>query len=75
MAGADPDGRARDHRLGIATGVAFAAALTCKYTAVFMAVPIALAYVLSPQRPGSLRPYGAWVRWALRGIRAGRRLS
>jgi 4-amino-4-deoxy-L-arabinose transferase-like glycosyltransferase len=53
---------------GIATGVAFAAALTCKYTAIFMAVPIALAYALSPRRPGSLRPYGSWLRWALRGL-------
>jgi 4-amino-4-deoxy-L-arabinose transferase-like glycosyltransferase len=55
-------------RSAVATGVAFAAALTCKYTAIFMAVPIALAWVLSPQRPGTLQPYGAWVRWALRGL-------
>jgi 4-amino-4-deoxy-L-arabinose transferase-like glycosyltransferase len=53
---------------GIATGVAFAAALTCKYTSVFMAIPIALAYLLSPHRPRSLHPYGAWVRWAMRGL-------
>ena len=51
-----------------ATGMAFAAALTCKYTAVFMAVPIALAWVLSPQRPNAVEPYTAWVRWALRGL-------
>jgi 4-amino-4-deoxy-L-arabinose transferase-like glycosyltransferase len=52
----------------IAVGVAFAAAITCKYTAVFMAIPIALAYVVSPHRPRSLRPPGAWVRWGLRGL-------
>jgi 4-amino-4-deoxy-L-arabinose transferase-like glycosyltransferase len=51
----------------IATGIAFAAAITCKYTAVFMAAPIALAYLLTPQRPISLHPYGAWLRWAVRG--------
>jgi 4-amino-4-deoxy-L-arabinose transferase-like glycosyltransferase len=51
----------------VATGIAFAAAITCKYTAVFMAVPIALAYLLTPQRPASLHPYGAWLRWAVRG--------
>jgi hypothetical protein len=48
--------------------MAFAAALTCKYTAVFMAIPIVLAHVLSPQRPRSIRPYEAWARWALRGL-------
>ena len=55
-------------RSGIATGVTFAAAITCKYTAVFMAVPIALAHLFSPLRPSSLRPLTAWGRWALRGL-------
>jgi 4-amino-4-deoxy-L-arabinose transferase-like glycosyltransferase len=53
---------------GVATGVAFAAALTCKYTSVFMAIPIALAYLVAPHRPSSLHPFGAWVRWAMRGM-------
>ena len=53
---------------GVATGVALAAAITCKYTAVFMAVPIALAHLLSPHRPHPLKPYRAWGRWGLRGL-------
>lgn len=53
---------------GVATGMAFAAALTCKYTAVFMAVPIALAWVLAPGRPAWPAPVPAWLRWALRGL-------
>jgi 4-amino-4-deoxy-L-arabinose transferase-like glycosyltransferase len=52
---------------GIATGMAFGCAVVCKYSAVFMAVPIALAYLLSP-RPSSREPYSAWIRWALRGL-------
>jgi hypothetical protein len=53
---------------GVHTGLAFGAALVCKYTAMFMAVPIALAHIFSPDRPRSLRPYDAWGRWALRGM-------
>jgi 4-amino-4-deoxy-L-arabinose transferase-like glycosyltransferase len=52
----------------IATGVAFAAALTSKYTAIFMAIPIAVAYAFAPGRPAALHPYGAWARWTLRGL-------
>jgi 4-amino-4-deoxy-L-arabinose transferase-like glycosyltransferase len=55
-------------RAGIAAGMAFAAALTCSYTAAFMAVPIALAHLMSPGRPRSARPAGAWGRWLLRGL-------
>jgi 4-amino-4-deoxy-L-arabinose transferase-like glycosyltransferase len=51
----------------LATAVSFAAAITCKYTAVFMAIPIALAYLMAPQRPKAFQPFGAWIRWALRG--------
>jgi 4-amino-4-deoxy-L-arabinose transferase-like glycosyltransferase len=53
---------------GVATGVAWAAAITCKYTAVFMAAPIAVAHVLGPERPRAMRPFGAWGRWVLRGL-------
>lgn len=52
----------------VGAGMAFAAALTCKYTAVFMAVPMALAWAMSPGRPRSWEPYAPWVRWALRGL-------
>jgi 4-amino-4-deoxy-L-arabinose transferase-like glycosyltransferase len=52
----------------MATGTAFAAAITCKYTAVFLAIPIALAWVAVPARPTVLHPYGAWLRWAFRGL-------
>jgi 4-amino-4-deoxy-L-arabinose transferase-like glycosyltransferase len=55
-------------RAGFVTGMTFAAAITCKYTAVFMAVPIGLAHLLSPHRPASLQPLGGWGRWALRGL-------
>jgi hypothetical protein len=55
-------------RSAMVTGATFAAAITCKYTAVFMAVPIALAHLMSPWRPASLRPSGAWGRWALAGL-------
>jgi len=47
-------------RAGIATGMALAAALTCSHRAAFMVVPIGLAHLLSPVRPRSIRPYGAW---------------
>ena len=57
-----------DVRSGLATGLAFACAIVCKYTAVFMAAPIALAHLMSPRRPSSLRPFGAWGRWVLRGV-------
>lgn len=52
---------------GLIVGVTFALALLCKYSAVFMAGPIALAHLLSPHRPSSLRPVGAWGRWVARG--------
>jgi hypothetical protein len=56
-----------DVRSGLLVGVSFGSALACKYSAVFMAVPIALAHLLSPHRPAWPGPAGAWGRWALRG--------
>jgi hypothetical protein len=55
-------------RSGVATGIAYGAALVCKYSAAFLAIPIALAHLVAPQRPNSLRPLAAWARWALRGL-------
>jgi hypothetical protein len=56
-------------RSAIATGVAFAAALTCHHRAIFMAAPIALACLVSPapmdaSRSGETR----WSSWAARGL-------
>jgi hypothetical protein len=50
-----------------ATGAVFALALTAKYSAAFLAVPIALAHVLSPTRPSALRPAKSWAVWAMHG--------
>jgi len=55
-------------RSAVVTGMTFAAAIICKYTAVFMAVPIAVAHFFSPLRPSSLQPFAAWRRWVLRGL-------
>ena len=53
---------------GVSTGAAFAGALLCKYSASFLALPVALAYVVSPGRPRGLRPVSAWVGWAARAL-------
>ena len=57
-----------DVRSGVAIGLAFAGALLCKYSAVFMAVPIAVAHVLSPYRPRTVRPFPSWGPWVVRGL-------
>ncbi|MCC7007342.1 MAG: glycosyltransferase family 39 protein [Acidobacteria bacterium] len=51
----------------VLTGSAFALALTAKYSAAFLAIPIALAHLLSPARPSALRAWASWRRWVLLG--------
>jgi hypothetical protein len=53
---------------GVLTGLAFGAAILCKYSAAFMGLPMGFAYLLSPLRPRTLRPLGAWRPWILRGM-------
>jgi hypothetical protein len=53
---------------GILTGLAFGAAILCKYSAAFMGLPMGFAYLLSPRRPRTLRPLAAWWPWIIRGI-------
>lgn len=52
------------------TGAMFALALTAKYSAAFMAVPIGVAHLLSPARPSSLAAWRPWGRWLLVGLAA-----
>jgi hypothetical protein len=59
-----------DARASVMTGVAFAAALLCKYSAAFMAVPIGVAYLVSPARPRALGQVRPWLRWAALGLLA-----
>jgi 4-amino-4-deoxy-L-arabinose transferase-like glycosyltransferase len=50
----------------VQSGVAFGLSLLSKYTAVFLAPLVALAHLLSPNRPNGLRPVRPWLRWMLR---------
>jgi dolichyl-phosphate-mannose-protein mannosyltransferase len=58
-------GRTRD---GVAAGLAFGAAILCKYSGAFVLAVIAAAYILSPRRPRKGEPMAAWVRWAAGGL-------
>lgn len=49
-------------------GAAFGGAIISKYTGMFVLGVIGLAYFLAPGRPRHVRPIGAWLRWALRGL-------
>jgi hypothetical protein len=53
---------------GVLTGLAFGAAILCKYSAAFMGLPMGFAYLLSPRRPRALRPLRAWWPWIALGI-------
>jgi hypothetical protein len=53
---------------GVLTGLAFGAAILCKYSAAFMGLPMGFACLLSPLRPRTLRPLAAWRPWILRGV-------
>ena len=46
---------------------ALGAAVLCKYSGAFMALPVGVAYLLSPRRPASGRRWSAWMRWVATG--------
>jgi 4-amino-4-deoxy-L-arabinose transferase-like glycosyltransferase len=48
-------------------GMALGGAILCKYSGAFMALPIGLAYLLSPSRPAFRSPLSSWVRWIALG--------
>lgn len=48
-------------------GMALGGAILCKYSGAFMALPIGLAYLVSPRRPPLVSPLSAWVRWLALG--------
>lgn len=50
-------------RAYVAAGLAVGAALSCKYTAAFLFLPLAVAHVLAPNRPDLRAPWSAWGRW------------
>ncbi len=52
----------------VAAGVAFGAAVACKYTAVFLAPVIVVAHLCSPSAPRTLRPWNAWLSWSVRAV-------
>lgn len=52
----------------IGAGLAFGGAILCKYTGAFSLGIIGIAYLMSPRRPKTLQPLGAWAVWVLRGI-------
>ena len=58
-------GRTRD---GVAAGLAFGAAILCKYSGAFVLAVIAAAYILSPRRPRTGEPLARWLRWAAGGL-------
>jgi 4-amino-4-deoxy-L-arabinose transferase-like glycosyltransferase len=58
-------GRTRD---GVAAGLAFGAAILCKYSGAFVLAVIVAAYILSPRRPRTGEPLPAWLRWAAGGL-------
>lgn len=54
----------------LVAGLAFGAALLCKYTAVFLVPVLGVAHWCSPNRPQTLvvwREWRSWFRWALIG--------
>jgi 4-amino-4-deoxy-L-arabinose transferase-like glycosyltransferase len=52
----------------VGAGLAFGAAILCKYAGGFVLGVIGLAYVLSPSRPRTLMPLTSWIHWAARGL-------
>ncbi len=58
-------GRMRD---AVGAGLAFGAAILCKYSGGFVVAVIGVAYLLSPARPRTGEPASAWIRWAAKGV-------
>jgi hypothetical protein len=52
-----------DMASAIWAGIALGGALLCKYSGAFMALPIGIAYLVSPRRPTLASPLSAWARW------------
>jgi len=52
----------------VVAGIAFGAAVACKYNAIFLVPLVVAAHLCSPHTPRSIRPFGPWRRWALHGI-------
>jgi hypothetical protein len=48
-------------------GAGLGAAVLCKYSGAFMALPIGIAYLLSPRRPAWRSPVPVWLRWIALG--------
>ena len=53
----------------VATGLACGAALACKYTAAFLALPFLWAHWMAPTRPALTgAPVASWMSWTSRGL-------
>ena len=64
LVGIAQDGRLRAY---VGLGLAFGAAISCKYTAAFLILPLALVHVISPARPRSGAGWRAWLVWFGKG--------
>ena len=51
----------------VLAGAGLGAAVLCKYSGAFMALPIGVAYLLSPRRPALRSPLAVWARWVATG--------
>ena len=58
-------GRLRDYVLA---GLGLGAAVSCKYTALFLVPVLGLAHLCAPGRPGRLADVRGWVSWTARGV-------
>jgi 4-amino-4-deoxy-L-arabinose transferase-like glycosyltransferase len=52
----------------ILAGLGFGLTIALKYSGAFVLGVVGVAYLLAPGRPVSVKPMGAWIRWALRGV-------
>src|SRR5262249_7166110 len=54
-------------RVGLIAGAFVGASAACKYTALFLLLPLGVAYLLAPGRPARWTDLRGVLRWALRG--------
>lgn len=52
----------------VLASLAFAGGILSKYSAAFMALPVAFAHLVSPTRPKTLAPVKPWTTWIVRGV-------
>jgi len=52
----------------IGAGIGFGGAILSKYSGGFVLGIVGLAYLLSPQRPKTLKPFAPWIMWVVRGV-------